>query len=244
MISLGSTHFKSRIRSRSLPYVLALVFAAVAVPDGGQASQPSPKQITVTGEGVVHSVPDMAVITLGVIHQHADAAQAMAQSSTAAQAILDRLSGFGIAARDVQTGQVNLSPVYSRQTNGKPVVIEGFRAALSLNVRVRDLDDLGEVMGAVLRDGANQFSGLRFGLQTPGPQEDAARKAAVAEALRKAQLYADAAGVSLGDILSISEHSGRTSPQMRMAAEMASAVPIAEGELSVSQSVTLVIELE
>jgi uncharacterized protein YggE len=100
-------------------------------------------------------------------------------------------------------------------------------------------------MGAVLEDGANRFSGLNFGVQVPGPLQDQARQAAVAEALRKAQLYADAAGVELGEVMSISENTAQYGPPMaRMAADMAEAVPIAEGELSLSQSVTLVIALK
>lgn len=232
---------KFRADPRSLICILAMMGGLTGAPALAQDEQ---RQITVTGEGIVLTVPDMATITLGVVHQHADPAQAMAQSSLATEAILAKLAALGIASRDVQTGQVSLSPVYSRQTNSKPAVIEGYRAALSLNVRVRDLDRLGSVLGAVLRDGANQFSGLRFGVQTAGPLHDQARQAAVAEALRKARLYADAAGVALGDVLSISENSAQSYPQMRMAAELVEAVPIAEGELSLSQTVTLVIALE
>jgi uncharacterized protein YggE len=202
------------------------------------------RQITVTGQGIVHTVPDMATLSLGVEHQHGDAGTAMAQSSAAMAAMLERLAAYGIAARDVQTGQVNLSPVYSHRSNDQPR-IEGFRAVQSVTVRVRDLDSLGQVMGAVLQDGANRFSGLRFGVQQPGPLQDQARKAAVAEALRKAALYADAAGVTLGDVQSIAETARQSNPpMMRMAADMAEAVPIAEGELSLTQEVTLVIALD
>ncbi len=110
---------------------------------------------------------------------------------------------------------------------------------------MRALEDLGQIMGAVLADGANRFSGLQFGVQTPGPLQDQARQAAVTEALRKARLYADAAGVTLGDVLTISETAARNNPPiMRMAADMAESVPIAEGELSLTQSVTMVIELK
>lgn len=202
------------------------------------------RQIIITGEGAVQMAPDMAVISLGVTHQSKDAAQAMSMASEAAAQVLERLSGMGIAARDVQTSSVDLSPVYSRRKDSGPMVIEGFRAGLSMSVRVRDLPKLGAVLGAVVQDGANQFSGLHFALSKPQEAEDAARKEAIADALRKATLYAQAAGVSLGDVLQISESGGYHAPKMRMAADMAESVPIAEGELNIGQSVTLVIELE
>ncbi|MBA86184.1 SIMPL domain-containing protein [Thalassobius sp. S69A] len=202
------------------------------------------RQITVTGEGTVQMAPDMAVISLGVTHQDKDAARAMARASGAAADVLERLSTMGIAARDVQTSSVTLSPIYTRRKDAGPMEIEGFRAGLSMSVRVRDLPKLGAVLGAVVQDGANQFSGLQFALSQPQEAQDAARKDAVADALRKAGLYAQAAGASLGDVLQISENGGYSAPKMRMAADMAESVPIAEGELNISQSVTLVIELK
>ncbi|WP_420567876.1 SIMPL domain-containing protein [Thalassovita sp.] len=221
--------------------ILALVLGLAA---SGPAFAQEVRQITVTGQGIVHAVPDMATLSLGVEHQHRDASQAMAQSSAAMGAMLKRLAAFGIEPRDVQTGQVSLSPIYTHRNNSQPR-IEGYRAVQSVNVRVRDLDSLGQVMGAVLQDGANRFSGLRFGVQDPAPLQDQARQAAVAEALRKAKLYAEAASVELGDILSISETAVQNvAPMMRMAADMAEAVPIAEGELNLTQSVRVVIKLD
>ena len=203
------------------------------------------RQITVTGQGVVTAAPDMATISLGVTHQDKDVAQAMARASQAAAAMIKRLNDMGVDARDVQTSQVTLSPVYSNRSSESPQV-DGFRAGLMMMVRVRDLDQLGTVLGAVVQDGANRFSGLQFGLSAPQQAEDAARIAAVAEALRKAELLAKAAGASLGDVISISEFGGGGAPLMRMAAAdmKAGDVPIAEGELAISQSVNLVIELE
>jgi uncharacterized protein YggE len=228
--------------ARSLSLILALVVGGAGLSAPALAQET--RQITVTGQGVVHTVPDMATVSLGVEHQHRDPAKAMAQSSAAVAAMLERLAAMGVEKRDVQTGQVNLSPIYNHRSNDTPR-IEGYRAVLSLNVRVRDRDRLGQIMGAVLEDGANRFSGLNFGVQVPGPLQDQARQAAVAEALRKAQLYADAAGVELGEVMSISENNAQHGPPMaRMAADMAEAVPIAAGELSLSQSVTLVIALK
>ena len=115
-----------------------------------------------------------------------------------------------------------------------------------LMVRVRDLSILGEVLDAVARDGANSFEGLTFGLADPAAAGDAARRAAVADARRKAALYAEAAGVALGPLLSFAESGGAPVPQMMARAEMAmasDAVPVAPGELTLTQRVTLTYAL-
>ncbi|WP_319826489.1 SIMPL domain-containing protein [Thalassovita sp.] len=223
-------------------FALLIALGLAAMPAWGQETL---RQLTVTGEGSVAAVPDMAMVSLGVVHQDRDAALAMARSSDATAAMLKRLTDLGIEPRDVQTSQVSLSPVYSgRESTGEPR-IEGFRASLMLNLRVRDLDRLGAILGAVLADGANRFSGLQFGLIEPQPVEDAARKAAVADAMRKAVLYADAAGVKLGRVVSIHENGGGgVMPKMMAASERMADVPIAEGELNLAQSVTIVLELD
>lgn len=221
--------------------LLAVMLCGAAVPGWADQMQ---RLITVTGEGAVQAVPDMAMISVGVSHQDRDAAAAMAQASTAAAEVLNRLTALGVGPADMQTSQVNLSPVYGSRSSGDTVQIDGFRAELTMQVRVRDLPALGRILGAVVQDGANQFSGLQFGLLAPEAAQDAARQAAVAEALRKAQILAQAAGVNLGQVVSISENGGGGGmPMMRMAADSMADVPIAQGELTMRQSVTLVIAL-
>lgn len=223
-------------------FVLAMVMGLAAVPGWADDAR---RQITVTGQGAVQMAPDMAVISLGVTHQDKDAARAMARASEGAAAVLKRLEAQGVEGRDMQTSSVNLSPVYSSRSSNVPQVVEGFRAGLMMTVRVRDLDALGGILGAVVQDGANRFSGLHFALSDPQTAEDAARAKAVKDALRKAALYAQAADVELGQVVSINENGGGGYPQMRMAeAARMSDVPIAEGELNISQSVTLVIALD
>ncbi|MEO1733453.1 MAG: SIMPL domain-containing protein, partial [Pseudomonadota bacterium] len=125
--------------------------------------------------------------------------------------------------------------------------ITGFQASNTLIVRIRDLGGLGAMMDAVLQDGANDFRGLSFGMADPGPHVDAARSDAVADAMRKAQLMAAAAGLRLGPVLSISEGgSGQPRPMMmEMAAARASdAMPVAPGEVSLSATVSMVFALK
>lgn len=220
--------------------VLSLGGAAMAQ-DGG-APQP---RISVSGEGQVFAVPDMATITLGVSAQAKEAAAAMDETSAVTAAILDRLAAFEIDARDVQTSDLTLDPIWAdRQSSMDTPRINGFESSNRLTVAVRDLDQLGDVLGAVLSDGANRLSGLSFGMQDPAPLLAEARRAAVADAMARAQVYAEAAGLRLGPVLSISE-GGVSYPRPEMALSMrAEAVPVARGETGISATVNMVFALE
>ena len=208
-------------------------------------SAEEPGRLSVTGEGRVERVPDMATLSLGVTHEADSAVEAMAEVSDDMAAVLDRLRAAGLAERDLQTADLSVSPVWSGYDSGERRRITGFRASNMLTVRMRGLDALGKTLDAALGDGANDFQGLSFGLQEPGPAEDAARRAAVADAIRKAALYAEAAGLSLGPVVSISEGGAQMPPQFRMEAAKAASggVPVAPGEISVSASVTMVFAI-
>ena len=223
----------------------ALLLVALAAP---VLAEPVPGQITVTGEGSVAVVPDMATVTLGVTSEGATAAAAMAQNSAQLAAVIAQLKSEGIAEKDVQTSGLSLGPRWdnSASSAGKAPKIVGYVASNGVNVRVRALDHLGAVLDSVVKNGANTFSGVSFDIAARQPAEDAARKAAVVEALRKARLYADAAGVKLGAIQSISEDAGAgPRPVMVGAFAMAKAeaVPIAQGEMNITADVTVVINI-
>lgn len=224
--------------------VLSLGIASAAV---AAVAAESPATLTVSGEGEVAATPDMATLTLGVTQEAKTAQAAMDAASTAMADILSALQAAGIAARDIQTGDLSLNPVWSNRSydsNGAPQ-ITGFMARNILTVRVREMAALGGVMDQVLSVGANSFQGLGFGLQDPQPKADAARVAAVQDAMRKAALLAEAAGVKLGPVLSISDQGGNARPQpVMMEAMRSSAVPVAEGEVSLSARVTMVFALE
>lgn len=218
-------------------WVLGLAGAAIA----------EPRSITVTGEGVVYTVPDMAVLTLEVSEEAKEAGVALESVTARAQAVFARLEAMQIAARDMQTGTVSLNPLWSRpRDNDSAPQIRGYRAATQVTIRLRDLGLLKTVFGAVVEDGANGFGGLRFAVQEPAPLRDAARKVAVADAKARAALYAEAAGVSLGPVVRISESSaGVPQPMMMARAEMVAdaGIPVAAGEMEFSASVTMVFAI-
>ena len=224
--------------------LMVLVFWVLGV--AGVASA-APRSITVTGEGVVTAVPDMAVLTLEVSDEAAEAAEALDTVAARARAVFARLGAMEIAARDMQTSALGLTPLWSRPREAdQPPEIRGYRASTRVTIRLRDLDLLPEIFGAVVADGANGFGGLQFTVAQPRPLHDEARRAAVADARARADLYAAAAGVQLGPVLSLSESGGqRPQPVMMARAEMAAsgAMPVAAGELEFAASVTMVFAI-
>ncbi|MCB4379052.1 DUF541 domain-containing protein, partial [Synechococcus sp. MU1644] len=118
-----------------------------------------------------------------------------------------------------------------------------FEARNAVTVRVRDLDGLGGVLDQVLEVGANTFNGLQFQLQDPSAAEAEARAAAVRDAMEKAAQLSEAAGVTLGPVLSLSEGGQTARPEMFAAARSAD-VPIAAGELAVTARVSMSFSLE
>ncbi len=228
---------------KTLAFLAAMTAAVAAMPAHAEE-----RRITVSGTGTALAAPDMATITLGVTNQDAQASVAMRATSDAVTQILARLDEMGLEARDVQTRDLSLSPVWSgRNSSGtEPPRITGFTASNRVSVRVRDLDKLGQIMDAVIQDGANDFGGLSFGVQEPKPLQADARAKAVADATEKAQQLAQAAGITLGPVVSINDQGGGVRPMAQMR-EMAMAdgggVPVAGGEISVSVNISMEFEI-
>ncbi|MCE8417997.1 SIMPL domain-containing protein [Rhodovulum sulfidophilum] len=221
---------------------LALAVSALVAPVAVDAAP----ELRVTGTGSATAAPDMATLRLGVGHEADTAAEAMALVSDDLGRVMAELQAAGIEARDIQTSGLNLSPVWGDRSEDKRPRITGYSAANGVTVRVRELDGLGPLLDTVIGTGANTLDGLSFGLQEPGPVMDEARRAAVAEARRKAELFASASGQGLGSLVSLVEQ-GANQPmpmQMKMSLEsMADTMPMAEGELELDATVTMVFEL-
>ena len=201
--------------------------------------------ITVTGEATVAAKPDIATVTLGVLTEGTTAAEAMAANSVQLGAILEQLRSGGIDENDIQTSGLSLNPNWQQPQGELAPRVVGYQAVNQLTVTVRALDTLGAVLDSTIQNGANNFNGLTFGLADPAPTLNEARKRAVADAVARARLLTGAAGLTLGPVVSITEGGAGTGPvpMFRMAAEAASAVPVAPGQVSLSASVTMVFEL-
>ncbi|MEI6797709.1 MAG: SIMPL domain-containing protein [Pseudomonadota bacterium] len=200
--------------------------------------------LTVTGAATLTSVPDQAILSLGVTTTGASAATAMAANSDAASAVMARLIAAHVAERDMQTTGLSVNPNWVVNAAGNAQDIQGYTASTMLSVRIAALDTAGSILDAAIADGANTLNGLTFGLSDPRPVEDEARKAAVADALARAQILAEAAGEHLGAIVSITEGGGGQQPMpMLYKAAADRAVPLAAGEVGVSAEVTIVWQL-
>ena len=232
--------------NRTLPVFALVLTAALHLAAPLALADPAPALLTVAGDGISDAVPDLAVLTIGVTTTGDTAATALAQNSAALAAVLERLRAAGGADRDLQTSNLSVNPDWSSsKMSSSGAEIASFTAMNILTVRIRKLETLGEVLDAAVADGANTLNGLSFGQEDPRPAMDAARRAAVKDASAKAELYAEAAGVTLGRIVSIAEGGGYggPAPMYDSAKSPAGSVPIAAGELSLTASVTVVWEL-
>jgi len=198
--------------------------------------------LTVSGTGQIGAVPDMATVTLGVEVEAPDARGALQLNSARMTEIFAALAAADIAAKDIQTSQLSLYPQRdSTGTNQSGALkITGFVATNQITVTVRALTHLGAVLDTLTNSGANRIQGISFDLADEQPVLDAARRAAVADAMRKAYLYATAAGLPLGAILSINEGGSAPMPtQFLSRVAMEAPMPVAEGELTLSATVTI-----
>ncbi|MEM1087329.1 MAG: SIMPL domain-containing protein, partial [Pseudomonadota bacterium] len=198
--------------------------------------------LQISADASVSRDPDIAFIMTGVTSEAETAQQAMADNREAMNGVFEVLEEAGIERRDMQTSNFSMNPRYdySNRRNGEPPRLIGYTVSNQLSVRVRDLDDLGETMDALVEAGGNTFSGLRFALDDDRAAKNEARRLAMAEAITRAELYASAAGYEVARIVTLSESGGYAPQPMMMArAEMAvaEATPIASGEVSYSMTV-------
>lgn len=230
-----------------IPVLIAAPLAASAMLAAGPSkADETARTISVTGSGSVTALPDMATIRMGAEARALTAADAIAETSAAMRAMLDRATSLGIEERDLQTGSLSLRPIRDQATSGQAQIrVSGFQASNMLQIRVRDLAALGGILDALLSDGANRIDGLSFGLADAGPHEDAARRAAMDDALSRATLYAEAAEVTLGQVRTVTEHgSGARPMMMARAVAMDEAGPaVAPGELTIEAEISVVFDI-
>ena len=211
-------------------YVFPVLLVPALMASAASADDAPRRSITVSASGSVSAVPDTARITSGVATEAPVARDAVSKNSEAMQKIIAGLKAGGIDEKDIQTTSFHIEPRYTRAREGEASVIDGYRATNQVQVVVRNLDKLGEVLDRLASLGANEMAGLSFDVSQTEKLKDDARKEAVANAHRRAKLYADAAGVELGEVLTIDE-SGDNAPHPIFAgrALKADAVPIERG---------------
>ena len=205
------------------------------------------RTISVAGQGKVSAAPDIVYIRTGVTTESREAQAALAENSRAMQRLLALLQQRGVADRDVRTTNFSVEPIAKRNKPSTGVEFSGYRVDNQVHVRLQDVEQLGEILDALVAAGSNRVAGIEFALRDPARILEEARKQAIADARARAEVYADSAGVRVGSVISISEHSAQAPrPQTsvrHMALEQASTVPVAPGMQEVLASVTVVYAL-
>lgn len=210
-------------------------------------------RLTVAGQGEVRVAPDMAMISLGVTTQAPTAAQAMADNAAQAAKVIEAVKagadGQGaVADEDIQTSGLNLSAVTVYE-EGKAPRVTGYQAQNIVTLRLKELDQVGALLDRVVSSGANEVQGISFGRLDDQDARDEARTKAVAEARRRAEVLASAAGVTLGPVMAIRETDGYSPPapiaQRARAMDMAAGAvpPVQTGQLSMTSAVEMELAL-
>jgi uncharacterized protein YggE len=216
----------------------------LAAPVRAQTQTMPPAVISVTGEATVSVPPDLAQIDGGVTSEAKTAREATDANNAAMGKVLLALKGAGIDEKDFQTSRLSLQPQSAPNRTG-PAAIVGYRASNRVTIRLRDVAKVASVIDTLVAAGANDIGGINFMVSQASKLLDEAREQAIADARRKAEIYAKAAGVTLGAPLSISEEGNAAPvPYRRMAAGMAASAPVAQGEetLAVTVSVSWAIK--
>lgn len=236
------------MRAVSSTIAAAAAVCLSAAPAAAGDVRPLERTIVVTGVGEASHAPDMAYLTLGVEAEGATASEALRKNSAQMEATLKTLRDAGVDKKDIQTSNLNVGAKYDYSQENRPPRIIGYQATNTVSVKLRDLDKAGGVIDKAVGVGANRLDSISFGFADPKPITNEARKAAVADARDRAELYADAAGVKLGPVIQISDNFSTGPGPIPMIARMdmaeAKAVPIMPGESAVTANVTIVYGIE
>ncbi|HEV2079806.1 MAG TPA: SIMPL domain-containing protein [Allosphingosinicella sp.] len=238
------------IRMMTMASLLALPAvpaAASAQPVAVQAISGTRLDVVATGE--VNRVPDLAIISAGVVTRAPTATQALSQNAQRMQRVVGALRRAGVAERDIQTSSINLNPDY-RYADNQPPVLTGYQASNQVTIRFRDIAQSGRILDALVAEGANQINGPSLTIDKPETALDEARRNAIAVARARAQIYAAAIGKRVGRILTISESGGGFAPPPPRVAMMARGergmadTAIIPGEQTLSVTIAVSFELE
>lgn len=219
------------------------------------AAQTVPAQVAVDGtllsisaEGEVKRAPDIARLSTGVVTRAADAQAAMAANAEQMQRVIAAIKQAGIAENDIQTSGVNLFPQY-RHSENQPPEITGYEAHNTVEITVREIGKLGDLLDVLVAAGANQINGPTFDVEDKQAAFDEARRIALENARERARMYGQTLGMQVQRIVSISEGHGfappRPMPMMAMARmEKAADTPIEPGQSTLSVTLDVVFELD
>jgi hypothetical protein len=229
-------------------FAVAAAFSSAILLAFASPASADPRVMTISGQGEVKAAPDEALLSAGVTTQARSASAALSANTRAMNAVFETLRKAGIEDKDMQTSGFSVSPQYSNDKG--PQRITGYEVSNNVSITVENLSSLGATLDALVSSGANNIGDIAFGFRDPKALMQKARAAAVADAISRADVIAKAAGVVLGPITSINENTGNYEaprPMYRMMSAVAQSVsspaPVASGQESLSDSVTITWEI-
>jgi uncharacterized protein YggE len=231
-----------------LPLALAAAIAFPAV--ASAADSPPPPRIVVSGEGQSTVAPDLALLTLSVMREAKTARAALDANNDAMAAVIAAMKSAGIKDRDLQTAGIQINPRYNytnKPDGSQEAELVAYQVTNTLSVRIRDIDKTGEILDKAVSLGVNQGGGISFSNEDPKAAVTEARKKAVADAMAKAKTLAEAAGVSIGRVLEITDQNIAPAPMPINAKAFdaaGAAVPVQAGENAYAVQVTVTFELK
>ena len=244
-----------RTKSMIVSIILLAAVALSACAPSGIAANPAASQRTlnVTGAGQVSLTPDIAYIYVGVHSENASASDAMTENNSRTQVMIDALKKAGIDQKDIRTTNFSIwqQDKYDLLT-GQPSGVKVYSVDNTVYVTVRKLESLGSLLDTLVKAGANNINSIQFDVADKTAALKEARDAAVQDAKTQAQELAAAAGVSLGEITSISFYDSAPSPVMDTygkgggggMVEAAASVPIQPGQMTLTVTVSMTYEIK
>jgi uncharacterized protein len=231
-----------------------LLLGAAAIPAAAQAQQASITQniagtrLDVTATGEVTRVPDVAVISAGVVTKSTTAGAALQQAANRMQRVRAALKAAGVEDRDIQTSNISLNPEYRYPANQAPQ-LTGYTASNQVTVRFRNIANAGKILDALVAEGANQINGPTLTIDKPEAALDEARAQAVAKGRARAELYARSMGLRVARIVAVSETGGSfpvppPMPVMQRAVAKMADSKIDPGEQRLQVTVAMTFELQ
>jgi hypothetical protein len=232
----------------------ALMLGAAALPSVAAAQQSTINQtiagtrLDVNATGEVTRVPDVAIISAGVVSRSATATGALQDSADRMQRVLAALKRAGTADRDIQTSNVSLNPEY-RYVENQPPQLVGYTASNTLTVRFRDIRNSGKILDALVSQGANQINGPTLTVDKPEAALDEARAKAIALGRARAELYARSLGLRVVRVVSVNESGGSypvppPMPVMAARAYDSAQTKIEPGEQKLQVNLAMTFELQ
>jgi uncharacterized protein YggE len=223
----------------------ALCFLTISASQLRAEESPMDRLITVSATGYATAEPDRARLATGVTSEAETAKEALAANSELMAKVIAGLKESGIDAKDIQSSNFNVEPRYETSKGTTPV-INGYRVSNQVEILVRDLKSLGTLLDKLVALGANQMHGLAFEVSKAEILKDEARKEAVENAHRRAELLATAAGAGVGEVVSIAEEVSYQGPRpMAMSARgKADFVPVESGTETLEARVTVTWRLK